>query len=106
MLRAFVNCAMVLTEQTPPFLLFPIARGGTKSIAHLSIAPAPDWYQNDVVPTGFFGTVRYNFLEKSIVYRKLDHLLGMLWMLIRIRHNDADPTGSSSSDSDPQNHCL
>ena len=40
MLRAFVNCAMVLTKRCHflPFLYFPIAKGGTKTIAHLSLA--------------------------------------------------------------------
>jgi hypothetical protein len=37
MLHAFVNCAMVL-KKTPQFLLFSQAKGGTKTIAHLSIA--------------------------------------------------------------------
>jgi hypothetical protein len=40
MLRAFVNCAMVLTKRCHflPFLYFPIVKGGTKTIVHLSIA--------------------------------------------------------------------
>jgi hypothetical protein len=38
MLRAFVNCAVVLTKRCHLFI-FPIAKGGTKTIApHLSIA--------------------------------------------------------------------
>jgi hypothetical protein len=34
MLHAFVNCAM---GKTPQFLLFSMAKGGTKTIAHLSL---------------------------------------------------------------------
>jgi hypothetical protein len=48
MLRAFVNCAKTVLPalanamangvyMTPVFLNFPIAKGGTKTIAHLSI---------------------------------------------------------------------
>jgi hypothetical protein len=35
MLRAFVNCNGV--NKMPQFFLFSIAKGGTKTIAHLSI---------------------------------------------------------------------
>jgi hypothetical protein len=35
MLRAFVNCNGV--KKNPQFILFSIAKGGTKTIAHLSI---------------------------------------------------------------------
>jgi hypothetical protein len=38
MLCAFVNCAKTGINKTPPFLHFPIAKGGTKTIAHLPIA--------------------------------------------------------------------
>jgi hypothetical protein len=37
MIRAFVKYAMVLAKR-PQFLLFKTAKGGTKTIAHLSIA--------------------------------------------------------------------
>ncbi len=37
MLRAFVTYAMVLTKSSQ-FLLFSTAKGGSKTIAHLSIA--------------------------------------------------------------------
>jgi hypothetical protein len=45
MLRAFVNCAKTVllnlgVIKTHNFLRFPIAKGGTKAIAHLPVA---DW---------------------------------------------------------------
>jgi hypothetical protein len=44
MLRAFVNWAMVLTKRLN-FFFFSMAKGGTKTIAHLSIAEST--FKND-----------------------------------------------------------
>jgi hypothetical protein len=43
MLRVFVNCTMVLTKR-----LFSIAKGGTKTIAHLSIAEESSFWSLDM----------------------------------------------------------